>query len=636
MKISYKHLLKNIINKPDLDNLSSKLFQLGHEHEIDGDLIDLELTPNRGDCLSIKGLLRDLNIFYKINQTQDLYEKNIDHFNFKFTNNAKDACPKISFLKIDIESIPNKYNDELESYFSALDIKKNNFFTDISNYISYETGQPTHCYEAAKIEAGLKLDFFNKKQEFMTLIEKKIEIDSGDLVFLNHNEELVNLAGVIGGANSSCNKNTKSVIVECAYFNPEVIIGKSTKYSINSDAAHKFERNVDPNCHEYVIRRFIKIVEDHTNISNIQFCSNEYSSIPKNVIKLNVNKISQILGIEIKERECKDYLQGLGFDINETLIHVPSHRHDIYSINDIAEEIARAIGYNDIEAKNFTIESNKDEKTINDNETKIKNLLVNNGFCEVVNDPFTSVQNDISIEVDNPLDANRRFLRTSLKNSLMEKLLYNERRQQDSIKLFEIADIYSLSSEPVKKFLGIIVSGRVDKNYEDFNRKLDKKYLANLLNKHIDHRLDLKYEVISRDGIKSKSTNTIAYIEIEFDETFKVNYSHKPKIDNNLDTSYVAVSDYPCSTRDLSFSIKDFSKCELLEDYILNFKDNLLKEVYIFDYYFNEKNSEIKIGFRFIFQSTKSTITEEEVNNIMHLIMAYTKSIPGIDIPGME
>ena len=182
MKISYKHLLKNIINKPDLDNLSSKLFQLGHEHEIDGDLIDLELTPNRGDCLSIKGLLRDLNIFYKINQTQDLYEKNIDHFNFKFTNNAKDACPKISFLKIDIESIPNKYNDELESYFSALDIKKNNFFTDISNYISYETGQPTHCYEAAKIEAGLKLDFFNKKQEFITLIEKKIEIDIIDLL----------------------------------------------------------------------------------------------------------------------------------------------------------------------------------------------------------------------------------------------------------------------------------------------------------------------------------------------------------------------------------------------------------------------------------------------------------------------
>ena len=110
MKISYKHLVEYIKSKPDINDLSEKLFQLGHEHEILGDIINLELTPNRGDCLSIKGLLRDLNLFYEINEVTNLYEKDADNLDFKFINNATDACPKISFFKVEIESIPRKYS----------------------------------------------------------------------------------------------------------------------------------------------------------------------------------------------------------------------------------------------------------------------------------------------------------------------------------------------------------------------------------------------------------------------------------------------------------------------------------------------------------------------------------------------
>ena len=100
MKISYKHLSEYIKQKPDINDLSEKLFQLGHEHEIFEDIIDLELTPNRGDCLSIKGLLRDLNLFYEIDDNKELYEQDIDNLDFKFINNANDAFPRISFFKI--------------------------------------------------------------------------------------------------------------------------------------------------------------------------------------------------------------------------------------------------------------------------------------------------------------------------------------------------------------------------------------------------------------------------------------------------------------------------------------------------------------------------------------------------------
>ena len=639
MKFSYNHLINYIDDKPDIKSLSENLFHLGHEHEINGDIIDLELTPNRGDCLSIIGLLRDLNLFYEINNFKEIYDKDINQLNFLFDNNAKDICPKISFLQIDIESIPENFSPEIENYFSEMGIKKNNFFTDVSNYISYETGQPTHCYEAKSIQSGLKLDFLKNRQQFKTLLGKSIEIDRGELVFLNSESKVVNLAGVVGSESTSCNKNTKSVILECAYFVPEQILGKAVKYSITSDAAYKFERSVDPDCHNWVIRRFIKIVEQHANITNLKLCSNIFNSSQEKLIQLDVNKINNILGTNVTENNCKKYLKSFGFIINEGLIHVPSYRNDIININDIAEEVARAIGYNNIKPKKFLISSKKNniKKIVNSDEIKIKSLLIKNGFHEVINDPFTPENNETSIEVDNPLDSSRKFLRTSLKKSLLDNLIYNERRQQESIKLFEIADTYThLSTEP-KRFIGIIVSGRVDNNHIDFSQRLDKKYLLNFLNDYFEKIDPNIITAIDRNDFKSKSNNAIVYAEIDFDKLniIKKNFNEIYKV-NNLDKRYIPISDYPSSTRDISFSISDFSKSKPLQDYVLNFQNILLKDVFIFDYFYNEKKAEIKIGFRFVFESKHSTITDKEINKIMSVIFQYTNSINGIRIPGLD
>ena len=158
MKILYQDLIKNIDPKPEISELSERLFQLGHEHEIHGSLFDMELTPNRGDCLSVRGLTRDLSIFYKTDINLDIYEKEINPFSINFINNAEEDCPHISFLKIEIDEIPQHYNEELENYFLNLDANKINFFTDVSNYISYETGQPTHCYDSSSIKNHIQLE----------------------------------------------------------------------------------------------------------------------------------------------------------------------------------------------------------------------------------------------------------------------------------------------------------------------------------------------------------------------------------------------------------------------------------------------------------------------------------------------
>ena len=135
MKIAYKHLVKDIIGNPSIDEISDRLFQLGHEHEIENNIFNIEFTPNRGDCLSLNGLLRDLSAFYDVNTDQEIFSEKLKMLDIDFENFSQDICPKISFLKLEIENIPSKYKDYLNDYFVDLNLNKNNFFTDISNYI---------------------------------------------------------------------------------------------------------------------------------------------------------------------------------------------------------------------------------------------------------------------------------------------------------------------------------------------------------------------------------------------------------------------------------------------------------------------------------------------------------------------
>ena len=639
MKVVYKHLISFIPSKPSIEEISERLFQLGHEHEIEDEIFNMELTPNRGDCLSVRGLVRDLAPFYEIDLTSDIYEKELKKLDIGFVNNAPEACSHISFLKIEIEGETASYRGKFKEYFKDLSISKNNFFTDISNYISYETGQPTHCYDANKIGNLFSLEIIVEEKKFHTLLEKEIVIKDRNLVFLQDGE-VINLAGVMGGKNTACSTNTKSVIVECAHFNPEEIIGKSVKYDIKSDAAHKFERGVDPLCHEEVLRRFIKIVSDHANIKNIEIYKDNFDDYSSIKIPFDTNKISRILGICNDKKAYEEYLLKLGFGIQDNTIIVPSYRNDVKNLNDIAEEIARVIGYNNIPTTSFQMSPVNAVTDIKILEQNVKDFLIKNGFFEVINNPFVNTEKDQAIKVDNPLDSNRQYIRTNLERSLIKNLLYNERRQQDSIKLFEISDVYSIDSNlKNKKVLGIICSGRVDKNYLDFSKKINIKYIRNLLKELLPAK-NINPVNIDRKTLNTKLNNDIVYLELELDSLNDLGpdfISKKKRHSKEYNfIKYRPVSEFPSSSRDLSFSIKDIDKYYEIQEYLLAYKSDLIKEIFIFDFYNNQKNNEIKLGFRFIFQSKKSTITENEVNSVMEDIINHTLSIDSVTIPGLS
>tara|TARA_B100000768_G_scaffold181273_1_gene203611 strand:+ start:63 stop:1967 length:1905 start_codon:yes stop_codon:yes gene_type:complete len=634
MKIAYSHLVQRIEENPSIEQLSNDLFQLGHEHEIEDGIFDMEFTPNRGDCLSINGLLRDLGVFYTIKSNYEIYNEKLNELLIDFENLSKDVCPKISFLKLEIDKVPEVYKGNLGNYFSDLSINKNNFFTDVSNYLSYETGQPTHCYDANKISGKLVFQEMERNEDFETLLDKKISLTKKNSVFLLNNE-VINLAGVVGGKSTSCLIDTMTVIVECAFFQPEAIIGKSIKYDIQSEASHKFERGVDPDCHDSVLRRFIKVVSEHTDIKEMSITSYKYRDSPANKISVNVSKINQIIGINLSEDKYLDYLSKLGFAIDKGFIKIPSFRSDIETQNDLAEEVARIIGYDNIPRSEISIPKSK-KPNERDIEKKLRYFLLDNGFYEVINPPFVKLASGKAIKVDNPLDSNREYLRTNITNSLVENLLFNERRQKDSIKLFEISDIYtSQNGLHKKRKLSLIASGKVGLNYQDFSKKINKEYLSSLFQEVFPNQV-FDFQILSRDIMDTKLSAEIISLEVEIDclSNNILNYNEISKLPEDF-TQYNPISDLPTSFKDISYSITDYSKAPGLQDLLLNYQSDIIKNVYIFDYFKNEKRQEIKIGFRFIFQSKISTITSGQIDIVLNDIIEKSLKIDGIAIPGI-
>ena len=636
MKISYQHIVDGLEEKPSKIELSEKLFQLGHEHEIDSDVFDFEFTPNRGDCLSLKGITRDLNVFYKIKENPAIYKDDIPKMKMNFTNLSKEACPSICFLRIKIQDQEIEYKKYLNRYFNDFNIKKNNFFTDISNYIAYEQGQPVHSYDFKSIEGDLTLKKSrNNKKKFLTLLNNEIEIQDNDLVFIDKHGP-INLAGVMGGMRTSCSQNTNDALIECAYFKPEFIMGRSVKYSIHSDASHKFERGVDPLFQEDALRRFIQIVEDHVEIKHLEIFKDISSDQQINHVDYDIDMINKILGTKIKNHEYENILSKLGFKIDGLKVFIPSYRSDISHQNDLAEEIARVIGYNNIDSQNIKIQKPK-KISSSLKEYKIKAFLIENGFYEVINTPFNSIEADNSIKVDNPLDSKRKFLRKELMPSLIDNVVYNEKRQKESLKFFEISDIYSFKNKNIycEKKLGLIISGRQNLSHKDFSKKLDRKYLKELFKK-IGVDIEEFIEDISRDNIDSKIRNPILGFEINLDDlSSQISNLDYLKIINSNFSQYNEVSDYPSSYRDFSFSIDDEGDLNKLYKCIEESEIKFLKDFFMFDYYEDKNNNKIKIGYRFIFQSNDKTLTDEEINNSVKNLIEPILSIKSLKIPGL-
>ena len=188
-------------------------------------------------------------------------------------------------------------------------------------------GQPTHSYDFSLIENDITLQESTSSDSFKTLLGNNIQLEGLNLVFTSM-DKVINLSGIVGGLDTACSSNTKDVLIECAYFRPDSIIGKSVKYNIHSDASHKFERGTDPLSHEKVLRRFIEVVKDHAEIYKLELYRNTSDALKVTELDFNLERINKILGLNVSEEVYRDSLTKLGFKIDST-VKVPSYRSDI-------------------------------------------------------------------------------------------------------------------------------------------------------------------------------------------------------------------------------------------------------------------------------------------------------------------
>ncbi len=645
MKIVYSHLLNFLEKKPSIEELSEKLFQIGHEHKIEGKVFDIDITPNRGDCLSLRGLARDLNYFYSAKLEKKIYKGELPKAKLKFHNKAEDLCPNICFIEIEIEGSVKKYASYLENYFKDLNLNRNNFFTDISNYLAYETGQPTHCYDAEKINGPLVLEKRNKKEKFKTLLGNEIELEGDNLVF-TVNGVAIDLAGTMGDESTSCSETTSKVLVECAYFKPQEILGKARQYNLTSDASYKFERGVDYLVQEKVLRRFITIVQDHVEVKSLAIKSEQRKTELKKV-EFDSKKLNKIIGTNLTDKKQKDILKSLFFKVSDS-VTVPAHRSDVDQINDLAEEITRMIGYDNIPSKALSLPVQI--KTIaKDFETMCSNFLVNSGFFEVINFPFNDNVDDSAISVDNPLDKQRSKMRVCITKSLRENLVYNQNRQKDSIKLFEFSDIYT--KEGYERKLSAIVCGRTNKNFKEFNQQLDYSYLKGLICTLFQDLLEVKpsfekdgsenYDLYEKVYFKGAHIGRIGRLSKNFvDSKVKApvfSFEISIKDLEILDRKYQKTSDFPASYRDLSFSLDSHDNLSNLSNLMTEAREanDLLTDIFVFDLFENKKLHILKVGYRFKFQSIERSLTDQEIDKVMNSLIEDALLINGINIEGL-
>lgn len=628
MKISYKHL-SSFIPDTSMDNISDALFQLGHEHDIKKDVFDIEFTPNRGDCLSVHGLARDLKNHFTINNNIDIYSEDITDLELNFNNKSIENCPFISFLEIETDGIVNSYSNYIKNFFEDTSSNSINLFTDISNYVSYELGQPSHCYDLEKMSKDISFEKLQDDESFLSLHNEVINLKKGEFVFKSDGN-IINFAGIMGAKATSCENNTKKVLVEFAYFPPENILGKTIKYNINSDAAYKFERGVDPKLQDIALKRFINVLGEHTNIISLKQKKYIFKKIFDKKISNDIHKINQILGTNINSKDITSILENLGFIVDDH-IRIPSYRNDIHHLNDIAEEVARVIGYNQIDEEpiDLNVKTSNINKYFNQD---IKSYLIGNNFNEVINNPFTNYKEEFSIIVDNPLDSNNKYLRVNLMNSLILNLKYNFKRQHDSIKFFEISNLYD--SNTSTRNLGMIVAGRLGNNYLSFSKTVDEKYFEKLISPLKDigpfYTKQFSYADI---GIKGKGK--VFYFEAQILKTAQALLFSKDFVPDKYFNKYKKISEFPSSYRDLSIATSNKLAFDTLMALFESYESELLKNKFLFDFYQDKNNKIIKIGYRFVFQSVNKTLNDKEIDGELKRFIDGALAIEGLSIPGI-
>ena len=630
-------------------------------------ILEIEITTNRGDCLSHWGVAREIAAkLQKIVtlpplKTAKYTEKNLVEVK------DKDLCTRYigcHITGVKIAPSPKWMKDKLES----CGVKSINNVVDITNYVMLELGQPLHAFDATTLSGGkVVVRRANDGEKLATLDGKTHELDKNNLVIADGSKALA-IAGVIGGQSSSITDATTEVFLEAAVFNPGSVRKTARKLNISTDASYRYERGTSWEVAEMASWRALNLI---TELAGGRLETREDYNSPDNekvIINLRVERVEKLLGYAVDEKTIANILRFLGIEIsskvqNVIIAEVPSYRNDIKEEVDLIEEIARVDGYEkipmDIDSGISSTEQKGSDKLVK----QITNSLVGLGFCEAMNYSFAEIKDldklhlKYTYKIANPISKENEVLRPSLLTGLMKNFDFNVGQSTTDIKLFEVGKIFDDKGE--RRVLGILMSGPVwqpwwnwesSKQNPNFDFYFASGVISNILPSKeftiAENRTPAKYyhpgktaaivyhgKVVGQFGVLrpdvAESTNDeVIYAEIEI-ENIEKNYKNKIN-------AYEHVAKFPAVKRDISVVADKTIKFEKIEKIIKHvMKDGgILKDWSLFSVYENEKlgAGKISYSFRLTYRHNDKTLNDTEVNKDIAILLEKWNKDLGISL----
>ncbi len=642
-------------------------------------VIDISITPNRADCLGVKGLARDLAAAgsgkLKDKKKEKLIQKNKQKINIKIAKEKNQGCN--IFGSCLVSGVKNTESPKwLKEKIISLGQKPISAIVDITNYVMFDLNRPLHAYDADKIDKGILVRNSKKGETFKALDNKNYMLESGMCV-ISDNSGVLGLGGIIGGIRSGTEFETKNVLIEAAYFNPRSIRKTSKVLNIDTDAKFRFERGIDPLSVEQGLQKAAELIKKICGGEVSKFDIQKNENIKNKIVKFEISTFKKITGFNIEQKKMIKILSELGFEIKKDkkslTLKVPSWRPDIEQEIDIIEELVRIHGYDKIQ----TIEPKKsrNKPTLNNKQRLfhfLQRSIASKGFLENITWSFTDskinqlfLEDNKEINIVNPISSDLNVLRSSIYSNLISYLNKNLDRGFKDISLFEIGPIF-LGSQPGQQATVVcgLRAGKISRlNWLEKDRLVDvfdvKQDVVKSLveagfnqNKlYMDDKAPSYYHpgksgriFLNKDKEKVVAyfgeihPNILKKIDIKTEalagfEIFLDNIKQTKKSLNDQKTQY-KYSDYQKSERDFAFILnKNFHVQELVE-IISKIDQDLIKAVKVFDVYQGENipEGQKSIAINVTIQSSEKTLIDEDLDKITRLIISTVEAKTGAKI----
>lgn len=419
---------------------------------LDDCVIDVDLTPNRADCLSIEGIAREVALLNDLDwAVPDIASVPVSvPETFPVSVSAPEACPRYLGRLVRGVSRTVQAPIWMRERLRRAGIRPLDAVVDVTNYVLLETGQPLHAFDAVKLEGGIHVRYAAQGEKLSLLNGEEVALDSDVLVIADQRKALA-LAGIMGGSDSAVGDGTTDIFIECAFFTPGVIMGKARRYGLNTESSHRFERGVDPELQTRAIERASELILSIAGGKAGPIVeATSPSHLPQRAsILLRYDRIARLLGMSIDRPKVAEILKRLGMKVENHpqgwTVTPPGFRFDIAIEADLIEELGRIQGYESLPHRHpvmATAMRPVSERILDLD--RVKNLLVDRGYQEAITYSFVDEARQVMIEPEisylalkNPISSDLAVMRTGLWCGLLDAALKNTFRQQNRVRLFE-------------------------------------------------------------------------------------------------------------------------------------------------------------------------------------------------------